>query len=244
MQVPRAHSARRQVPQRSMTRRGCTTFRRLIPAPATFDNMRWPMRLSRRKSLQERKILVSADAWSAIIYCQKSAHEKGHPVPKPQHIKTNAMRALEARHIAFETFTYPSTIHAADEVASLLHVPASEVFKALVMLTDGGKQLLVMVPGDSEVDVRLLARSIGVKSVRMASQRDAERLTGLLVGGISPLALLGRHFEVYLDARAGALEHLYLNGGQRGVNVRLAVADLQIVTGARLVEATVPVPTP
>jgi Cys-tRNA(Pro)/Cys-tRNA(Cys) deacylase len=154
--------------------------------------------------------------------------------------KTNGMRALDARHIAYDTFTYPSAIHAADEVAALLGVPAAQVFKTLVMAADGARHLLVMAPGDGTVDPRLLARSLGVKAVRMVAQREAERLTGLLVGGISPLALLGRPFEVYLDARARALERLYLNGGQRGVNVCLRVADLLAVTGARYVAATRP----
>lgn len=156
---------------------------------------------------------------------------------KQQHVKTNAMRALDARKIAYDTFTYPSTIHSADEVAGLLGVPADQVYKTLVMVAEGGAHLLVAVPGDREVDPRLLARSLGVKAVRMETQREAERLTGLLVGGISPLALLGRPFAVYVDAHARDLERLYINGGQRGVNVRLRVADLLVVTGARFVEA-------
>jgi Cys-tRNA(Pro)/Cys-tRNA(Cys) deacylase len=72
----------------------------------------------------------------------------------------------------------------------------------------------------------------------MAPQRDAERLTGLKVGGISPLALLDKRFEVYLDAPGEALEELYVNGGKRGVNLRLRVADLLAVTGARVIVAT------
>jgi Cys-tRNA(Pro)/Cys-tRNA(Cys) deacylase len=159
---------------------------------------------------------------------------------REQHVKTNAMRALDARKIPYTVFTYSSAIHSADEVAVLLGVPASEVFKTLVMATEGERRLLVMVPGDGEVDLRLLARSLDVKAVRMVPQREAERLTGLLVGGISPLALLGRPFEVYLDARAAALEQLYVNAGQRGVNLRLRVADLMAVTGARFVAATHP----
>lgn len=159
---------------------------------------------------------------------------------RSQPTKTNAMRALDARQIVYETFTYPSTIHSADEVAALLHVPASEVYKTLVMLASDARHVLVAVPGDGEVDLRLLARSLGVKAVRMAPQREAERLTGLLVGGISPLALLGRPFDVYLDRRAQRLDHLYINGGQRGINLRLRVADLVAVTGARFVDATQP----
>ncbi|HEY7779981.1 MAG TPA: aminoacyl-tRNA deacylase [Ktedonobacterales bacterium] len=153
-------------------------------------------------------------------------------------VKTNAMRALDAHKVPYDTFTYASTIHSANEVAGLLGVPASEVYKTLVLVTGDARHLLVVVPGDSEVDLRLLSHALGVKSVQMAPQREAERLTGLLVGGISPLALLGRPFEVYVDARAADLEYLYINGGQRGVNIHLRVADLLAITGARLVAAT------
>ncbi len=154
--------------------------------------------------------------------------------------RTNAMRALDARHIPYATFTYDESIHSADAVAPLLGVPASRVFKTLVVFADGERHLLVMTPGDRELDLRLLARSVGAKSARMAPQKDAERLTGLKVGGISPLALLDKRFEVYLDAPGAALDELYINGGHRGVNLRLRVADLLAVTGARVIEATQP----
>ena len=154
--------------------------------------------------------------------------------------KTNAMRALDAHKIPYESFFYPETIHSADEVAALLGVPASQVYKTLVVLADGRRKLLVMAPGDRELDLRLLARSVGAKSAHMALHREAEQLTGLKVGGISPLALLEKRFEVYLDESAAGLEELYLNGGQRGVNLKLRVGDLLTVTGARLIAATTP----
>lgn len=154
--------------------------------------------------------------------------------------KTNAMRALDAHKIPYSTFLYAETIHSADEVAVLLGAPASQVYKTLVVLADGERRLLVMAPGDREIDLRLVAREVGAKSAHMALQREAERLTGLKVGGISPLALLDRRFEVYLDATAATLDDLYLNGGQRGVNVKLRVSDLLAITGARLITATAP----
>jgi Cys-tRNA(Pro)/Cys-tRNA(Cys) deacylase len=154
--------------------------------------------------------------------------------------KTNAMRALDAHKIPYSTFLYAETIHSADEVAMLLGVPASQVYKTLVVLADGERRLLVMAPGDREIDLRLVAREVGAKSAHMALQREAERLTGLKVGGISPLALLDRRFEIYLDATAATLDDLYLNGGQRGVNVKLRVSDLLAITGARLITATAP----
>lgn len=157
---------------------------------------------------------------------------------RDEHPRTNAMRALDQRHIAYETFYYSEAIHSADAVAALLGVDPGQVFKTLVAQADDGRNLLVITPGDRELDLRLLARGVGAKSVRMALQRDAERLTGLKVGGISPLALLGKRFAVYLDAPGATLEELYINGGQRGVNIRLRVADLLAVTGAQVVAAT------
>ncbi len=159
-------------------------------------------------------------------------------MPKEQKIKTNAMRLLDKLRIPYTAFTYPETIHSAEEVAPLLGVPASHVFKTLVVLADGTRHLLIMTPGDRELDMRLVAKAVGAKSAQMAPQREAERLTGLKVGGISPLALTDKPFEVYLDSSGAALEELYINGGQRGINLRLRVADLLKVTGAQVIQAT------
>jgi Cys-tRNA(Pro)/Cys-tRNA(Cys) deacylase len=152
--------------------------------------------------------------------------------------KTNAMRALDARHVPYSTFTYPDTSHSAVEVAELLGVSPGQVFKTLVVIADERRYLLVVTPGDRELDLRLVAKAVGAKSAHMALQRDAERLTGLKVGGISPLALLDKRFEVYVDAPTAQLDELYINGGQRGVNLRLRVSDLLAVTGAQMIVAT------
>lgn len=157
---------------------------------------------------------------------------------KQNKAKTNAMRLLDKHHIAYTVFTYPETIHSALEVAPLLGVPASQLFKTLVAFADDTRHLLIVVPGDRELNLRLAARSVGAKQVRMAPQREAERLTGLKVGGISPLALLDKHFEIYLDASAEQLDELYINGGQRGINVRLRVSDLLALTRAKIIQAT------
>ncbi|MGH2509160.1 MAG: aminoacyl-tRNA deacylase [Ktedonobacteraceae bacterium] len=158
---------------------------------------------------------------------------------KQSNPKTNAMRLLDKHRVVYTTFTYPETIHAADEVAPLLGVPASAVFKTLVTLADGHRRLLIMVPGDRELNLRVAAQAVHAKHLRMAPQREAERLTGLKVGGISPLALLDKSFEVYLDASGAHLEELFINGGQRGVNLCVRVADLLRITGATVITATV-----
>src|SRR5437764_83015 len=82
--------------------------------------------------------------------------------------KTNAMRALGQRKIAYEAHAYDPEIKSAAGVAEALGVAEAEVFKTLVLLPSTGRPLLVMVAGDGEVDTRVLAGEIGVKSVRMA----------------------------------------------------------------------------
>jgi Cys-tRNA(Pro)/Cys-tRNA(Cys) deacylase len=156
---------------------------------------------------------------------------------KTKEPKLNSMRVLEAHHVPYEVFTFSPRHHSAIEVAELADVPPAQVYKTLVVQRKPGKPLLVMVAGDRHLNLKQLAACVGEKRLRMASQREAEQLTGLKVGGISALALLNRGFDVYIDRHAKEQSHIYISAGQRGVNLCLAVDDLMHVTGARLVEA-------
>ena len=86
--------------------------------------------------------------------------------------------------------------------------------------------------------MRALASEIGCKDVLLAPQREAERMTGLQIGGIGALALLDRPFDVMIDRVALAREAIYVNGGRRGLNLHLSTVDLIEVTGACVVAAT------
>ena len=152
--------------------------------------------------------------------------------------KTNAMRALDQQRVPYTAHTFSPEIHSADGVATVLGVPASTVYKTLVVLRPRGRPLLVMVAGDRELDLRLLASSLGEKSLEMATHKEAESLTGLQVGGISALALLGRGFDVCIDQPALSLDQVFVSAGQRGINLHLAVTHLVQVTDARALEAT------
>lgn len=154
--------------------------------------------------------------------------------------KTNALRLLEAQHVPYQLFTFSPEIHSAVEVAQTLGLSPHEVYKTLVVLRPQGRPLLVMIAGDRELDLKRVAAAIGEKKVRMATQREAEALTGLQVGGISALALLGRPFDIFLDRAALALPSIVVSAGKRGMNVRLAVDDLLRMTRARVIEATAP----
>jgi Cys-tRNA(Pro)/Cys-tRNA(Cys) deacylase len=152
--------------------------------------------------------------------------------------KTNSMRALDARKIPYQIFTFSPDIHSALGVAEAVGLPPQQVYKTLVVLRPQGKPMLIMIAGDRELDLKQVAQAVGEKKVRMASHNEAEALTGLQVGGISALALLNRPFEVFLDRPAGELSHLLVSAGRRGINLRLAVPDLVRITRARIIEAT------
>lgn len=159
--------------------------------------------------------------------------------------KTNAMRVLEARKIPYEIFVYDAAgeFHSAAEAAALLGAPIEAVYKTLVVLNEDAsgsrkKPLLVMVASAREIDLRVLAKSVGVKKLRMATKKEAERLTGAQIGGISALAQLNKGFEILLDETANTLEWIHVSGGARGVDLKLRVADLIRVTNAQWVAAT------
>ncbi|RME41928.1 MAG: aminoacyl-tRNA deacylase [Caldilineae bacterium] len=155
-------------------------------------------------------------------------------------ISLNSTRLLAKRNIPFQIHSFPDTIHSAVGVAEAVGKPPAMVYKTLVVLrtTPRAKPMLVMVAGDRELNLKKVAAAVGEKKVRMASRREAERLTGLKVGGISALALLNRGFDIFIDRPAQELKTVLVSAGRRGVNVELAVQDLVSVTGARWIEAT------
>ena len=156
--------------------------------------------------------------------------------------RNNVTRLLDARQIPYEVFEFSPEKHSAEETAALMGVPDDRVYKTLVILREakGKKPLLVMVPGGRELDLKALAASLGEKKLKMASQREAEALTGLLTGGISALALLGKGFEICLERRALELPFVHVSAGQRGANLRLKPQDLLAVTQGRLVDTLPP----
>jgi len=160
--------------------------------------------------------------------------------------KNNAMRLLDSRHIAYTVhhWVFAPDQHAAGEVAAQLNMPPAQMFKTLVVLSPvaKAKPLLAIVGGDREVDLKKLAAAAGEKKLAMATQREAEALTGLQVGGISALALLNKGYRVYLDAAANAFDRIVVSAGQRGVSVELGVADLVKVVGARVADVSRPLP--
>lgn len=160
--------------------------------------------------------------------------------------KTNAARLLDARGIPYVVRVYDAdrAFHSADEAADLLGVPGETVYKTLVVLREGaraaGKPMLVLVPSNRQTDLKKLARTLGEKKLRMATKAEAERLTGLQIGAISPLAVRAGAFEVLVDEAVRTIERIHISAGIRGVDLEVGVADLLAATEARLSPAAGP----
>ncbi len=150
---------------------------------------------------------------------------------------TNITRLLDSHNIPYTAFELPAEKLGAAETARLLSVSPDEVFKTIVVVRESiGKPILAVIPGPLEVDLKLLANAVGEKKLRLPTEREAEQITGLQAGGISPLALLNRGFEIVLDETAQLFEAIHISGGQRGLNIRLPVAALIELTHAKFAE--------
>lgn len=152
-------------------------------------------------------------------------------------MKNNVTRLLDQRKIQYTVFDLPAEKLGAEVTAEKLGVSPAIVYKTIVVKREGrGKSILAVVPGDSEVDLKKLAKAVGEKKVYLTTQKEAETLTGLQAGGISPLALLNRGFETVLDQSAQYHAEIHISGGQWGLNIRLSVKDFVKLTNARLAE--------
>ena len=138
--------------------------------------------------------------------------------------KTIAMKLLENRGVPYDVVTYPPMERDAEKLAVLFGVPAAQVYKTLVVMRITlGKPVLVMVAADRQLNLKKLAKALGEKKMRMAKHAEAEKLTGLQVGGISPLALLNKRFQICADAAIDEQEAVYVSAGRKGINLRVPV---------------------
>ena len=145
----------------------------------------------------------------------------------------NVTRFLDSRKIDYQVYETPAEKLGALETARFLDVPPEMVFKTIVVTREKPKKpLLAVVPGPWNVNLKLLASALGEKKVHLPTEREAEKLTGLQAGGISPLALLNKGFQVVIDSSAQNRSEIHISGGQRGLNIKLAVSDLIKLTNA------------
>jgi len=148
---------------------------------------------------------------------------------------TRATAALEKAGAAFTVHSYdydPDADRIGMQAAEALGEPPRRVLKTLMVLVDG-KPACAIVPSDAQVAMKKLAAALGGKSAEMMKPADAERVTGFKVGGISPFGQM-RKVPVAIETAALEEAYVFINGGQRGLQVKLAPGD-----AARILEATV-----
>ena len=149
-------------------------------------------------------------------------------------ITNNVTRFLDARKVKYTAHELPAEKLGAVEAALYVDVPPDQVFKTIVIVREKKKPILALIPGPRVVDLKLLASFLAEKKVHLPTEREAEELTGLQAGGISPLALINKGFQVVIDSAAQGFEQIYISGGQRGMDIQLGVDDLVKLTNARM----------
>lgn len=146
---------------------------------------------------------------------------------------TRATKALEQAGVAFTVHTYdydPDADSIGLQAAQALGEDPARVLKTLMAQIDG-KPVCVIVPSDHEVSLKKLAAAFGGKAAQMMKPADAERISGFKVGGISPFGQM-RKLRVALEIQALDQALVYINGGQRGLQVRLDPKEAQRVLAA------------
>jgi Cys-tRNA(Pro)/Cys-tRNA(Cys) deacylase len=157
-------------------------------------------------------------------------------------VVNNVTRLLDSKKIPYQAYELPTEKLGARQTADLLGLEPELVYKTIVVTRPKGKPILAVIPGTNRVDLKMLAAELGEKKVSLPTEREAEDLTGLLAGGISPLALINRGFQVVIDSAAQARPEIHISGGQRGLNIRLQVKALAELAHARFATVSVPAP--
>lgn len=149
----------------------------------------------------------------------------------------NVTRFLDAKKVIYTALEVPTVKLSALQVADLLGAAPEKVYKTIVVQREKIKKpILAVVPATREVNPKKLAAFLNEKKVIVATLQEAEGLTGLLAGGISPLALIHKGFQVVMDASALGHDQVLISGGQRGLQIQLKPKDLILLTNARIAD--------
>ncbi len=152
-----------------------------------------------------------------------------------RHPVTPATALLDQRGAEYTKHQYDYRKKGATVAAQLMGVDPHAVIKTLVMIEDQGTPMIVLMHAEKEVSLKELARQTEAKNVSTAPARDAERLTGYSVGGISPFATR-RPISIYIQRSILELPYLYINGGRRGFILGMTPGTLTEILGATPVD--------
>lgn len=150
--------------------------------------------------------------------------------------KTNAMRMLDKKKIAYEALTYEvDTFIDGMHCAELTGAPVDASYKTLVMQGKSKQYYVFVIPIACEVDLKKAAHSVGEKSVEMIHVKDITKITGYVRGGCSPLGMK-KMFPTVIDESAKNFAEIYVSGGRIGLTLKMKPQDLVAVTNAQLAD--------
>jgi Cys-tRNA(Pro)/Cys-tRNA(Cys) deacylase len=152
--------------------------------------------------------------------------------------KTPAVDTLARAGVRFRLLEYeydPDADRIGVHAAQALGLAASSVFKTLVVALDTGELVCAVIPSDARLNLKAVASAAGARKAELADPKKAEKTTGYVVGGISPLGQR-KALRTYVDASASRLEEVVVNGGRRGLQIALRPADLVTATKAEVLD--------
>lgn len=148
---------------------------------------------------------------------------------------TRGIQFLKQNRITHQRVEYDHKEKGAEFAAQAVGFPLERTIKTLVVALDSNRYALVMMPGDRQVSMKKVAKACNAKRAAMADTATAQRLTGYLVGGISPFGTKKR-LKAIMDASLPPYEAVMINAGQRGIMVKMAPGDIIDILNADIAD--------
>ena len=156
-------------------------------------------------------------------------------IPVVENMSTRAILALNSAGVPFEVITYAHRKKGAAFAAQAMGFPLEKTVKTLIANLGGPRYAVALLPGNIQLDLKKLAGIFGVKHASMADTVTAERLSGYLVSGISPFGLK-QPLESVMDSAIMPHQTVAINGGKRGLMLKMAPGDIRAALGCRVAD--------
>lgn len=153
--------------------------------------------------------------------------------------KTNAMRMLDRQKINYSVNIYEISDEHIDgtEVANKVGIADKYVYKTLVLENSDHHHFVFIIPVSNTLDMKAAAHAVNEKKLQLMPLDDLKKVTGYIRGGCSPIGMK-KQFETVVDEQATSIDSLYISGGERGLQIEMAVDDLVEVTNAKVMHVT------